>query len=144
MEAYLMTHRDAEVGTDLPSLKKPPVTHTQLVKFSGASGDFNPIHTVDSAAKEAGLDGVIAHGMLIMGFAGQALTTWVPRSCIQKFNVRFSAKTVPGDEVEVRGKLAKREEREDGIFVEIKLQAVDQNEEVKVKGSCTALLPKSE
>ncbi len=142
MAAYLMENLDLEVGVDLPTVKKDPVTHTQLVKFSGASGDFNPIHTVESAAKEAGLDGVIAHGMLIMGFAGEALTTWVPRASIQKFNVRFSAMTKPGDEIEVRGKLAKKVEQEDGILVEIKLQAVDQKEEVKVKGSCIALLSK--
>ncbi|WP_035102324.1 MaoC/PaaZ C-terminal domain-containing protein [Aneurinibacillus terranovensis] len=140
MDAYLTLHPDFKVGDELPALTKPPVTQTQLVRFSGASGDFNPIHTVESVAREAGLGGVIAHGMLIMGFAGQALTTWVPRMAIKKFSSRFSAMTRPGDEIQVRGQISGIEEQAQGTLVKIKLQAVDQNGEVKVKGTCEALL----
>jgi acyl dehydratase len=141
MEAYLIQNPAVQAGEELPPLTKPAVTKTQLVKFAGASGDFNPIHTVEEAGQEAGLGGVIAHGMLIMGFAGEALTTWVPRSAIRKFSVRFSAITRPGDEIQVRGELAGREETEEGTLVTIKVQAVDQKGEVKVKGTCEALMP---
>ncbi|WCK52717.1 MaoC/PaaZ C-terminal domain-containing protein [Aneurinibacillus sp. Ricciae_BoGa-3] len=141
MEPYLLTNASFQEGEELPALRKPPVTHIQLVKFAGASGDFNPIHTVEHLAQEAGLGGVIAHGMLIMGFAGEALTTWVPRSAIKKFSVRFSAMTRPGDEIEVRGQITAIEQTEDGRLVKIKLQAIDQKGEVKVKGTCEALLP---
>jgi acyl dehydratase len=141
MKPYLLVNRDVQIGDELPALEKPPVTQSQLVKFSGASGDFNPIHTVESVGQEAGLGGVIAHGMLIMGFAGQALTTWVPRASIKKFGVRFSAITRPGDRITVRGELMAKEETEEGTFVKIKVQAVDQKGEVKVKGTCEALLP---
>jgi acyl dehydratase len=141
MEAFLLSNRNFREGDELPPLRKPPVTRIQLVKFAGASGDFNPIHTVENVAQEAGLGGVIAHGMLIMGFAGQALTTWVPRSAIKKFSVRFSSMTRPGDEIVVRGQIASIEQAEGGRLVKIKLQAVDQKGEVKVKGTCEALLP---
>jgi acyl dehydratase len=143
MEPYLLKARDAEVGTALPALEKPPVTRMQLIRFAGASGDFNPIHTIESVGQEAGLGGVIAHGMLIMGFVGQALTTWVPRAAITKFGVRFSAITRPGDQITVRGELAGKEETEEGTRVKIKVQAVDQKGEVKVKGTCEALLPRA-
>ncbi|AMA74707.1 hypothetical protein ACH33_10525 [Aneurinibacillus sp. XH2] len=132
-----------QVGTELPPLEKPPITRMQLIKFAGASGDFNPIHTVESVAQEAALGGVIAHGMLIMGFAGQALATWVPRASIKKFGVRFSAITRPGDQITVRGQLTAKEETDEGTFIKIKLQAVDQKGEVKVKGMCEALLPRA-
>ncbi|MBN6185539.1 MaoC family dehydratase N-terminal domain-containing protein [Aneurinibacillus sp. BA2021] len=141
MKPYLLTNREFEAGAELPALEKPPVTAMQLIKFAGASGDFNPIHTMESVGQEAGLGGVIAHGMLIMGFVGQALTTWVPRSAITKFGVRFSAITRPGDTITVRGQITAKEETDEGTVVKIKVQAVDQKGEVKVKGNCEALLP---
>ena len=58
-------------GDALPELVKEPVSRTQLVKYAGASGDYNPIHYDDEAARAGGLEGVIAHGMLSMGFLGQ-------------------------------------------------------------------------
>ncbi|MSS46142.1 MaoC family dehydratase [Cutibacterium sp. WCA-380-WT-3A] len=53
------------------------VTRTTLVRYAGASGDFNPIHYSDRAAREAGMDGVIAHGMWTMGAALGAVIEWV-------------------------------------------------------------------
>ena len=70
------------VGDALPSLVKPPITEVQLVRYSGASGDFNPIHTVHQAGVDSGNNGVITHGMVIMGFVGQMITNWVrPTRC---------------------------------------------------------------
>ena len=74
MEKREIRFDDVTEGTEMPRLVKPPVTHNQLVRYAGASGDFNPIHTDPEAGKAAGI-GLIAHGMLIMGFAGQAITT---------------------------------------------------------------------
>ena len=66
------------VGYQLEPIQNEEITHTQLVKYAGASGDFNPIHTVVPFAEEAGLGGVIAHGMMIMGFIGKAIGQWFP------------------------------------------------------------------
>jgi len=68
---------DVRAGDEIPSLAKPPVTEVQLVKYAGASGDFNPIHIAHHYAEKAGLGGVIAHGMLTMGFAGEHITKWI-------------------------------------------------------------------
>ncbi|MCP4157281.1 MAG: dehydratase, partial [bacterium] len=54
-----------EVGDAFPEIAYAPVTKTQLVRYAGASGDFNPIHTDDEAAGESGLKGVIAQGPLV-------------------------------------------------------------------------------
>jgi acyl dehydratase len=91
--------------TELKKIQKPVITHTQLVKYAGASGDFNPIHTVVPLGEKAGLDGVIAHGMLIMGMAGEALAEWFPRKNLRKFKVRFSKMTRPGEKLTIEGRL---------------------------------------
>ena len=58
-------------GEELPSITLPPVTRLDLIKYAGASGDYNPIHTIDEEAARAGLPGVIAHGMLTMAVMGR-------------------------------------------------------------------------
>ncbi|EWG10120.1 MaoC/PaaZ C-terminal domain-containing protein [Cytobacillus firmus] len=90
--------------SELKMIKKPGITHTQLVKYAGASGDFNPIHTVVPIGEKAGLDGVIAHGMLIMGMAGEALAEWFPRKDLRKYKVRFSKMTRPGEKLTIEGR----------------------------------------
>jgi acyl dehydratase len=54
-----------------------PLTRDSLVRYAGASGDFNPIHYRDDVAAEVGLPGVLAHGMLTMGFAVQPVIDWL-------------------------------------------------------------------
>lgn len=66
----------AEVGSEIPVLATM-VTRETLVRYAGASGDFNPIHFSDFHAKALGLPGVIGHGMLTMGLALRAVTDWV-------------------------------------------------------------------
>lgn len=65
----------AEVGSEIPVLATM-VTRETLVRYAGASGDFNPIHYSDFHAKALGLPGVIGHGMLTMGLALRAVTDW--------------------------------------------------------------------
>ncbi len=65
-----------EVGTELPPLTVQ-LTRADLVRYAGASGDFNPIHWSDRAATALGLPGVLAHGMLTMGAALRVVTDWV-------------------------------------------------------------------
>jgi len=54
-----------------------PLTRDTLVRYAGASGDFNPIHYRDDVAAAVGLPGVLAHGMLTMGFAVQPVVDWL-------------------------------------------------------------------
>ena len=119
----------------LPALQKAAITHTQLVKYAGASGDFNPIHTVVPVAEQAGLGGVIAHGMLIMGFAGEAIAQWFPRQDLRRFKVRFSGMTRPGESIVVTGQVKKETEGANGeprLLCEV--IAANTEGEVKLKG----------
>lgn len=124
-------------GFELPALTKEPIAKVQLVKYAGASGDFNQIHTVDEYAKEAGLNGVIAHGMLVMGILGQMVSSWAGIKNIKKYSVNFKAITKPGDILTAKGSVSRKYETEEGKFVDCKLQVEDQNGEVKVAGKCT-------
>jgi acyl dehydratase len=89
---------------DRLSLEKGPVTTVQLVMYAGASGDFNRIHYDLPFAREAGLDGVIAHGMLTMGFAAQLLGQWAgPDGFVKRIEARFQSPVRPGDIVRIEG-----------------------------------------
>ncbi|MEU4421252.1 MaoC family dehydratase [Actinoplanes sp. NPDC024001] len=67
------------------------VTRADLVRYAGASGDFNPIHWSDRIATSVGLPGVIAHGMFTMALVGRAVTTWAGAAdAVVEFSVRFS------------------------------------------------------
>ncbi|NIH85714.1 MaoC family dehydratase [Amycolatopsis granulosa] len=104
-----------EKGTELPPLTVH-VTRDQLVRYAGASLDFNPIHWNERFAKEVGLPDVIAHGMLTMALGGRLVTEWLgdPGKLVE-YSVRFTRPVVvspDGADVEFTGKVA--EVREDG------------------------------
>ncbi len=85
---------DIEVGTVLPSITAT-FTRQTLVRYAGASTDFNPIHYSDAAAAALGLPGVIAHGMLTMGTALRVVTDWCGDPArVLSYYVRF-VKSVP-------------------------------------------------
>ena len=131
---------DLTVGSEMSTLVKAPVDKVQLVKYSGASGDFNPLHTDPEVGKAVGI-GQIAHGMLIMGFVGQAITDWVPKKFLKKLSVRFAGMTRPGDVVTVTGKV-KEKVAEGGVKkIVCDVQAKNQKEEVLISGFFEAVLP---
>ena len=82
--------QQVQVGQTLPPLTVR-FTRATLVRYAGASGDFNPIHFSDHFATELGLPGVIAHGMLTMGSALRVVTDWIGDPArIRSYSVRFS------------------------------------------------------
>ena len=131
---------DVTVGTEMPALTKGPLAKLQHVMYAGASGDFNPLHTDDDFARAVGMkDGVITHGMLIMGFAGQAVTAWVPKKNLKKFGVRFSGMTRPGNTITITGKVV--EKRGDGNTIVCEITAQDETGDIKLTGHFEAVLP---
>jgi acyl dehydratase len=97
--------QDLDRGSMLPDLRKPPITKMQLVKYAGASGDYNLIHTDDETARTVGLDGVIAHGMLSMAFLGEYLCWLAGPESVRQLSVRFVAMVRPGDTLTCRGRV---------------------------------------
>ncbi|MEU8010366.1 MaoC family dehydratase [Micromonospora parva] len=95
------------------------VTRADLVRYAGASGDFNPIHWSDRVATSVGLPGVIAHGMFTMALVGRAVTEWAGSpDAVVEYGVRFTRPVVvpdddQGTEIEVTARV--REVTEDGL-----------------------------
>ncbi|HEY8979196.1 MAG TPA: MaoC family dehydratase [Streptomyces sp.] len=105
-----ISYDDVEVGTELPA-RSFPVTRATLVRYAGASGDFNPIHWNEKFAKEVGLPDVIAHGMFTMAEAVRVVTDWTgDPGALVDYGVRFTKPVVvPNDDegalIEVTGKV---------------------------------------
>ena len=89
---------DVEIGTDLPPLEVP-LRRVDLVRYCGASGDFNVIHWNERTARAVGLPDVIAHGMLTMAVAGRLVTDWTgDPGAVLSYRVRFSRPVVVPDD----------------------------------------------
>ena len=107
-------------GDELPPLRVT-VTRADLVRYAGASGDFNQIHYNERVAREVGLPDVIAHGMLTMALAGRLVTEWAgDPAAVIGYGVRFTRPVVVPDDdtgarVEIGGSV--KERRDDGTVV---------------------------
>lgn len=131
---------ELEVGDTIPELALPPLSRHTLAIYCGASGDHNPIHVDLDFAREAGLDDVIAHGMLIMAYGARCLTAWVPQTAIKRYDTRFEAMTHIGNAVTVSGQITAKEQTASGNFVTLRLEAKDQHGEVKTRGEAVVEL----
>ena len=120
-----------EVGTQLPSLSVR-FTRERLVRYAGASTDFNPIHYSDHFAAQAGLPGVIAQGMLTMGTALRVVSNWVGDPArITSYFVRFTRPVVVPDDVdgvavEFSGSVSEIE----GSLVTVNIEAISDGQRV--------------
>src|SRR5881275_3198731 len=129
---------DVQVGDQIPQLVKEPMTLQRLVRYAGASGDFNPLHTDPRIGEMIGTGGIIAHGMLIMGFVGQMLSDYVGPTALHKFGVRFKGMTRLDDVITCTGTITEKHEVDGEARVSGKVQATDQNGDVKVTGTFVA------
>ncbi|MGW9448163.1 MaoC family dehydratase [Streptomyces sp. NPDC055632] len=127
-----IAYDEVEVGTELPA-QTFPVTRATLVRYAGASGDFNPIHWNEKFAVGVGLPDVIAHGMFTMAEAIRVVTDWAgdPAAVIE-YGVRFTKPVVvPNDDtgalIEVAAKVAAK--LDDGL-VRVDLTATSAGQKV--------------
>ena len=132
---------DVQVGDAIPSLTKPAITHLQLALYASAGADHNPIHVDEQAAKAGGLPGIIAHGMLPLGFLGQLITQWVQQKQLRSLSARFVAMAFPGDTITCSGKVSGKREQGGEKLVELELAAQNQKGENIQLGKATVALP---
>ena len=124
-----MGMKEAAVGEALSPLVKPPITLDQLRRYAKASGDTNPMHIDEEAARRVGLDSVIAHGMLSMAFLGQFLSQHIaaiPGAQLTHFYVRFSSMVRLGDVLTCHGIV--KERRSEGAQELITIECWAQNQ----------------
>jgi acyl dehydratase len=141
--AATVRYDEVEVGTKIGP-ERYPIGRLTLVRYCGASGDFNSIHWNERIAKAAGLPDVIAHGMLTMAEAARLVTDWVgDPGAVADYGVRFAKPVVVPDddagvEVEVAGEVT---EKLDGGQVLVALTATVGETEVLAKAEAVVSLP---
>jgi acyl dehydratase len=134
---------DVTAGAELPAVSYP-VNRLSLVKYCGASGDFNFIHWNERIARSVGLPNVIAHGMFTMAQAGRYVTDWAgDAGALVEFGVRFSAMVVVPDDdtgatIEISGTV---EEKLDGNLVAVALTARSGDAKVLTRARAVVRLP---
>jgi len=117
------------------------LTRPDLVMYAGASGDFNPMHTDEVKAKEAGLPSVFGHGMFSAGFLATAVTDYVGVGNLTRLKVRFAKQTWPGETFVTKVKVTGKRKENGAHLVDLECTLVNQDGEVKVVGEATADLP---
>ena len=115
-----------------------PITRTQIVRFAGAGGDFNPIHHDEEFARSAGQPTVFAMGQLQAAMLARFAAEWLGAGALRSLSVRFSAKVWPGDVLSLHGALTSAEIVDGERRVAATLQAVNQNGDVVARGTVTA------
>jgi acyl dehydratase len=125
-------------GDEAPVLSHK-LTRTDLVKYAGASGDFNPMHTDEVSAQAVGLPSVFGHGMFAMGMLGTAVTDYVGVGNLASFKVRFTKQTWPGEVLTT--KIVVKAKRDEGgqKLVDLECEVANGDGQVKVAGSAVAL-----
>ena len=120
-----------QVGDALPEVAET-IERLDLIRYAGASGDFNPIHWSDEIARAVGLPGVIAHGMYSMAVAARMVSGWAgDPAALKRLKVRFSAMIEPGQTLTANGEVA---EVDDGRVL-VRFHAEDEKgEKVLSKG----------
>ncbi len=140
-ERKLLYFEDVKEGDALPPFVVENLTRTDLVRYAGASGDFNPIHHDQTFAEKAGNPTVFAHGMLNAGFASKCVTDYVGRENLRRFKVRFATRVWPGDTITCKGTVTKKYDNAGKHVIEGDVVALNQKGETAIQGSFTAELP---
>jgi acyl dehydratase len=119
-----------------------PLSRTDLVRYQGASGDFNPIHHDEPFALAAGLPQPLSLGMLQAGMLATWATDWLGASNVRSFRVRFAERVFPGDTVTCSGKIVKSSVDDDGqSLVDLELECTTQTGAVALRGWATFVTP---
>lgn len=119
-----------QVGESVKEIQLEPVSRMDLIKYSGASGDFNPIHTIDDEAKKAGLPGIIAHGMWTMGNLAKLFTTYYEEGFVQDYSIRFKGMVFLNDVITLKATLKEKQDHN----LRFTVQAVNQQGNEVLKG----------
>lgn len=106
------------------------ITPTDLVKYAGASGDFNPLHHDSEYARDHGYPGVFGHGMFTMGLTARVVTDWFGVDSLRSYGVRFTRQVWPGDRLIARAEVRSIEQGVATLAIETR----NQNDEVVISG----------
>jgi acyl dehydratase len=135
----------AWVGVIVPAARVVgPVTRTDLVRYQGASGDFNPLHHDEEFARSAGLPAPLSLGMYQAGLLATFATDWLGAEAVRRFRVRFAEQVFPGDTLTCSGTVVREYTQDGEARVDVELACTRQNGGVAVRGWATFVAPTGE
>ena len=132
-----LRYDDVQVGDTAPAIDHQ-LTRTDLVMYAGASGDFNPMHHDEIAAKAAGLPSVFGHGMFSAGLLATAITNYVGIGNLASYRMRFTKQTWPGEVLSTNVAVT---EKRPGNEIVLECVLVNQDGEAKLQAEAVAVLP---
>jgi len=136
----IIKFNDYEKGDEIPGLSVDGIYHHDLVRYSGASGDFNRIHTDPEYALAAGLEnGSIVHGMFVMGLMGRMVSNWVVPTQLKSYGVKFTGMVMPKEDLVFTGKIKRKAEKDGEKLLTVSLIAANKEGEKKVAGEIVVL-----
>jgi acyl dehydratase len=118
------------------------LTRTQIVQYSGASGDYNPLHSDEIFATQvAGFPSIFAHGMLTMGLTGKMVTNYVGDGRLRSFGGRFREQVWPGDTLTAQAEVVDIHTDDDGAgVIELRITTTNQDGVEVFTGGATATI----
>ncbi|MGV3619766.1 MAG: MaoC/PaaZ C-terminal domain-containing protein [Archangium sp.] len=125
------------IGDELPAMAKQPIDRVQLARYAGATGDYNPVHVDEVAARAAGMPSVVAPNTIGMGFLSQLVGDWARGAQVKRLSCRFSRMLWPGDVLVCKGRVADRHGQEGKYFLELDVWAENQKGELAIRGNVT-------
>lgn len=128
------------VGDTPPPRTVGPLTITDIVRFAGAGGDFNPLHHDPAFAARAGFPTVIAHGQLTAGLLSSWVTDWLGVEHLRAFEVRFLAPVLAGETLTLTGTVTEVQSSDHSSVATVELLATKSDGVVAVKGRARALV----
>jgi acyl dehydratase len=132
-----LRYDDVQVGDTAPAIDHE-LTRTDLVMYAGASGDFNPMHHDEVAAKAAGLPSVFGHGMFSAGLLATAITNYVGVGNLASYRMRFTKQTWPGEVLSTNVAVI---EKRPGNEIVLECVLTNQDGEAKLQAEAVAVLP---
>ena len=134
-----MKASEIAVGDTFEDVLVQDLKRTQLVMYSGTSGDYNPLHSDDLYCREAaGYPGVFAHGMLTMGMTGRVVTDRFGAENVKKYGVRFTNQVWPGDDLVGTAVVDAIRQEGDETLVDLTITTKNQKGDVVLQGYATA------
>jgi acyl dehydratase len=130
------------VGDERSRVVVDDLKRTQIAMYAGASADFNPLHSDEPfATRVAGNPTVMAHGMLVMGMAGEVVADWFGVANVRRYRARFQTPTWPGDTISVTARIESITTVDGEQRAEISLRATNADDATVLSGTATVVLP---
>ena len=132
---------DLEVGAEAPAKEYGPMTRQMFVRYSGASGDLNPMHYDDGMARGAGYPSVFSQGMHVAALLAGYAVEWLGAENVRRFGVRFRTQVFPDDVLTCTGRVTAVSDTDEGRLVTVELEAAVADRGTAVSGSADFLVP---